>query len=293
MSSDSPAETALSVIGQDVRRNAPGRFLTALFAPAARREDLLTLYAFFADVGRVREQVREPGLGQIRLQWWRECLDTITTTGHPPAGHPLSQGLARVIQDYALDPQDLLAVLAAHDSTLNDPPLADRAALDAHCRVVGGTEARMAVQILSGEGGHNPSREARQSLLAGAEQVGAAVCLTECLRRVGLDVRQGRPTLLPAGALGGHAHLQTEAAQAKARILAQALYSEARLSLKQARAHLPRPPKETIAAFLPALHADGLLSSLRRCDFDLLHPRLLLPHRRPLAVTLKAIRGRY
>src|SRR5271156_3271915 len=65
----------LSPVGALVRRHDRDRFQTALFAPAARREALFALYAFNYEIARVRESVREPMLGQIRLQWWREAID--------------------------------------------------------------------------------------------------------------------------------------------------------------------------------------------------------------------------
>jgi len=46
-----------------VRRVDPDRYLTALFAPPARREALFTLYAFNHELARAREVVpRDVGL---------------------------------------------------------------------------------------------------------------------------------------------------------------------------------------------------------------------------------------
>src|SRR5262245_66224178 len=50
------------------------RFLTALFAPAARRDALFALYAFNLEIARVREVVREPVAGEIRLKGWSDVL---------------------------------------------------------------------------------------------------------------------------------------------------------------------------------------------------------------------------
>lgn len=67
--------TDLSPVAALVRRHDPDRFLTALFAPAARREALLTLYAFNHELARAREMAREPTMALIRLQWWREVVE--------------------------------------------------------------------------------------------------------------------------------------------------------------------------------------------------------------------------
>ena len=58
-----------------MRRHDPDRFLTALFAPAARREALFTLYALNHELARAREVAREPMMALVRLQWWREVIE--------------------------------------------------------------------------------------------------------------------------------------------------------------------------------------------------------------------------
>ena len=63
------------VIAALVRRHDPDRFLTALFAPADKRDTLLTLYAFNHELARAREVVSEPPLALIRLHWWREVVE--------------------------------------------------------------------------------------------------------------------------------------------------------------------------------------------------------------------------
>src|SRR4051794_28190129 len=87
----------LSPVGAIVRRHDRDRFLTALFAPAARREALFALYAFNFEVAKTREVVSEPMLGQIRLQWWREAVDEIFAGGRVRS-HEVVQPLAEAIR---------------------------------------------------------------------------------------------------------------------------------------------------------------------------------------------------
>jgi phytoene synthase len=63
--------------GDQVHRLDRDRFVCSLFAPEREREGLFALYAFNAEVAQVRELVREPLLGEIRLQWWRDSIDAI------------------------------------------------------------------------------------------------------------------------------------------------------------------------------------------------------------------------
>src|SRR3982074_2398383 len=57
-----------------VRSADKDRFLAALFAPAEHRGALHALYAFNIEVARVRERIREPLAGEIRLQWWSDAI---------------------------------------------------------------------------------------------------------------------------------------------------------------------------------------------------------------------------
>ena len=61
-------------VAQLVRTADPDRYLSALFAPADKRPLLLALYAFNIEIARVADTVREPMMGEIRLEWWRETL---------------------------------------------------------------------------------------------------------------------------------------------------------------------------------------------------------------------------
>ena len=57
------------------RSGEPDRYLAALLAPPAARDALLALAAFSSELARVpRARPREPAMGEIRLQWWRDAL---------------------------------------------------------------------------------------------------------------------------------------------------------------------------------------------------------------------------
>ena len=102
---------SLSPLGALVRRADPDRFLTALFAPADRREALFTLYAFNHETARAREAAREPMMAMIRLQWWREVVEGSRKQ------HEVATPLAGLLETGALDAADLLGVLDAREVT--------------------------------------------------------------------------------------------------------------------------------------------------------------------------------
>ncbi len=93
-----------------VRRHDPDRFLTALFAPPARRDALLALYAFNHELARAREVASEPPLALIRLQWWREVVEGEAKR------HEVATPLSAAIGAGLLAPADLLAMIEARET---------------------------------------------------------------------------------------------------------------------------------------------------------------------------------
>ena len=82
-----------SRLAASVRAADPDRYFSALFAPAAARPFLFALYAFNAETARVAETVREPMLGAIRLEWWRETAEGAARA--TPRNHDVARGLRR------------------------------------------------------------------------------------------------------------------------------------------------------------------------------------------------------
>src|SRR5215469_14672661 len=89
-----PKSSSLAAL---VRRHDRDRFTTALFAPEPHREDLFALYAFNYELAKVRESVREPMMGRVRLQWWRDTIAEIAA-GQTPRRHEVAEPLARLIR---------------------------------------------------------------------------------------------------------------------------------------------------------------------------------------------------
>ena len=70
---DDPDRDADQAIGAGPGRR-PRPLLSALYAPADKRRSLFALYAFNAEIARIRDRIREPLPGEIRLQWWRDAI---------------------------------------------------------------------------------------------------------------------------------------------------------------------------------------------------------------------------
>src|SRR5262249_59311777 len=95
------AEADAAYCLDQVRRFDRDRYLTALFAAAPARADLMALYAFNLEVAKTREVVREPMMGLMRLQWWRDALAEIYAGTE--RRHQVVQPLAAAIRRHGLE----------------------------------------------------------------------------------------------------------------------------------------------------------------------------------------------
>ena len=112
---------------EQVRVGDKDRFLATLFAPAEWRGALFALYAFNLEIAGVRERVREPMAGEIRLQWWRDVLGGERAS--EAAAHPVAAALLETMARCALPTDPLRDLLEAHAFDLYDDPMPTRAAL--------------------------------------------------------------------------------------------------------------------------------------------------------------------
>jgi phytoene/squalene synthetase len=81
----------------------------------------LALYAFNAELGLIRESVREVMLGRVRLQWWHDRLAELP---HRPAAHPVLQALARYRPPAGWDIPSLQRCASARQADMELAPFA-------------------------------------------------------------------------------------------------------------------------------------------------------------------------
>lgn len=142
-----------------VRRADPDRYLCALYAPEDRRGDLLALYAFNAEIAAIRDRIREPMAGEVRMRWWRDAL--LSTEAGAAAGHPLASAMRATIERHRLPVQAIENYLEARLFDLYDDPMPSRNDLEGYCGETAGTILQLAALIL------DPAEAARHGGLAG------------------------------------------------------------------------------------------------------------------------------
>jgi phytoene synthase len=284
-----PGAQELSYCAQAVRESDPERYLCTLTAPPEAREALFALFAFDAEIARVRHAVSQPMAGLIRLQWWREALEGIA------AGRPLAHPVVEALHDRAwtrLHPvrDRLEAAIEARERELEDEtPIEDEAALARHLDGTGAATTLAALHLL----GADDVAEARD---AGAH-VGRAWALVHLVRSLPSDLG-ARRLLVPRSALarrGLEAEALFERRQGEGLNAAVAeLVDTAQGHLREARRLRAGVPRRALAALLPAVFVDLHLKRLRRAGFDPSTPALARPMpAAPLRLLWRRLRGVY
>lgn len=139
-------------LSASVRAADPDRYFATLFAPPQQRPHLLALYAFQAEVARVAETVREPMLGAIRLEWWRETAEG-AARGHP-RNHDVARALAELLAQRPVTLADLEALVAARAFDSAADTHASFAELESYVDATSGAVMRIAAKILGGNPDH-------------------------------------------------------------------------------------------------------------------------------------------
>jgi len=227
-----------------VRAADPDRYFATLFAPANSRPYLFAFYAFNAELARVAETVREPMLGAIRLEWWRETAEAASKGA--TRNHDVARGLTALFAAHDLALADFEALIAARAFDSSSDHLADFAALENYVASTSGAVMRLAARILAGD----PAPGVEEGL----RQAGLAYGLTGLLRA--LPFHNARHKLyLPLDLLGaleltpqGFFHLEQGDPRLKAAVRQVAL--KARDHFLAAR-HASKPGA-ALAALLPA-----------------------------------------
>ncbi|HVU19757.1 MAG TPA: squalene/phytoene synthase family protein [Rhizomicrobium sp.] len=169
-----------------VRKYDPDRYFSALFAPADKRPFLFALYALNHELAHVAESIREPMIGEIRLQWWRETLES-ARAGNPRA-HDVVRGLALTFATVDLPASLLDAIIDARSFDLNRGPFPDDASRDEYLDATSGNLMRLAAKILG---------PARDDL---AHEAGLAYGLAGLLRNQAIAGREILPDAASAKA---------------------------------------------------------------------------------------------
>lgn len=256
----------LSACALAVKRYDRDRWFCALFAPSERREDLLALYAFNAELAGVAEKVSEPLLGDIRLQWWREAIDGLY--GGATRHHDVVMGLEQAIARHDLDRALFDRLIDAREFDLSGKPPDTLEELETYALETSAPLMRLALGILDA-GSDAASRAANAG--------GTAFALTGLLRATPYLLNAGR-IMLPTQTMTQHGLTERELRAGRGgKAVAdtvKAVADRAHHHLKEAYGFAAALPRRAVPALLPVSLAASDLARLTRLNYDVFDPRL-------------------
>ncbi|MBL8697471.1 MAG: squalene/phytoene synthase family protein [Alphaproteobacteria bacterium] len=241
--------------------------MTVLVAPAFARRRLLALFAFQIELARTRETIREPHMGLIRLQWWRDAL--AEARAGAPRRHPVVLELAPSLVDGTLPLDDLTGLVDARERDIDDSPPESLAALESYASATSGALAILALRVLG---------ETRADAAGAARAVGTAWALTGLLRAAPFHAAVRR-CYLPADLIDAQ-NLDLESwfagrAGAAAAPIVAAVAARAGTTLAQAAREAV--PRNGFAAVAPAVLVPAHLRRLARAAHDVFDARFQRP----------------
>ncbi|MEM7041273.1 MAG: squalene/phytoene synthase family protein [Pseudomonadota bacterium] len=229
----------LSPLAQELRAANSDYYLSTLFAPPAVRPALVALYAFDGELARIRNVVREPMAGLIRLQWWEDVIDGFDGGG--TIAHPVVEGLKRAVLDHALDAVCLKRAIEGRRRPFEMDVSPDQGAFERYLLDVGGNIAIGAAKLLGAD---------KQQTVDCAARAGQVRAVWEQLSAFGTAAADREPWL-PSAWLEESS--DTGAMAARTRLAAWGLAELGRL-----RRESPSTPRPFLAAFFP-----GTLAGMR------------------------------
>lgn len=248
----SPPAKAFEHCAELVRSRDPERATAALFAPVERQPWLLALAAFDLETASIPDHVSQPLPGEIRLQWWRDLLET----GEGGAGSPVAEALLATVRDAGLPIPLVDRFLEARIFDLYDDPMLELVDLETYAGETRSTLLSLSARSLS------PELRAPSGDVAGHGGIAATVC-----RVLELAVRspQRAQKFIPEPLFTAAGATRSDWAGAPARheAVGEALAAFGQDHLAKALADLPRLDRAVRPAFLPLTMLDQRLENAR------------------------------
>lgn len=244
-----------------VRALDTDRYLATLFAPAKAQPHIFALYAFNAEIARVRSLVSDPLPGEMRFQWWRDLLHG---EAHGDAArNPIAIALVATIQSCKLPVKPFTDLLEARTFDLYDDPMPTWLDCEGYCGETSSALIRLAGLVL-----------ANGSDAAGADaagHAGVAFALTGLLRAFPWTSRRGQ-MFLPKDLFAAHGVDPADVLQGKDSPALRAAFAEvrarARNHLAETRAQVSQISPRLAPAFFPCCLVEPYLQQMETPDYN-------------------------
>jgi phytoene synthase len=263
------------------RRSRSNFYYAFLTLPRARRDALYAVYAFCRTVDDVADLGRDPGAQRAELARWRADVARCFEPG-PPPGHPIARQLAAAVRTYPIPRAALEAIIDGCEMDLQRVRFETAEDLYPYCYRVASAVGLCCIEIF----GYTDPR-ARDY----AVKLGTALQLTNIVRDVGADARDGR-VYLPQEDLRGFGVTEDD--------LVAGRYGERFVKLMEHQAARARQFYAAAAAAYPTADARSLIAAqimggiyrtlldeIEARRFAVLGERITLPARRKVAIALR------
>jgi phytoene synthase len=172
--------TPAQYVQDKAARSGSSFYYAFRFLPPPRRAAITAFYAFCREVDDVVDEMRDPGVAQQKLQWWR--LEVRKAYDGQPS-HPVMQALVPLADAHGIAPAHLNAVIDGCQVDLEQTRFLDYPALQRYCHLVAGVVGEVAANIFG---------RTQAQTVQYAHRLGLAMQLTNIIRDVGDDARRGR-----------------------------------------------------------------------------------------------------
>jgi phytoene synthase len=263
------------------RRSRSNFYYAFLALPRARREALYAVYAFCRTVDDVADLGRDPEAQRAQLAGWREDVARCFEPGPPPA-HPIGRQLAEAVRAYPIPRAALEAVIEGCEMDLARVRFERAEDLYPYCYRVASAVGLCCIEIF----GYTDPR-AREY----AVHLGTALQLTNIIRDVGADARDGRVYLprqdLEAFGLGEADLVQGRHDDRFVRLMQHQAGRARQFYAAAAAAYPVADARSLVAAEIMGRIYRALLEEIEARRFAVFGERITLPARRKVAIALR------
>ncbi len=244
-----------------VRQFDKDRYLSALLAAETHRNGLMALYAYSAEISRIRELVSEPLPGEVRLQWWRDLLEG--TEHGAVASNPVANALLQTIDRYELPKESLVAMAEARVFDLYNDQMPTLNDLEGYAGETVSGVIQLACLVL------NDGKEAGTATAAG--HAGVAYALTGLMRALPWHASR-QQMYLPKDVCDRH-NLDVQSVfrgetTAELRAVLAEMRGHVRHHLGRVRQASKDVPTACQTAYLPLVLVEPFLKKLEREELD-------------------------